>query len=103
MSLSRHRGVTAHLENYNWSDMRIYLVMDDMRVRRLATLGSLEKRTVTIPPNLLRGGLGFYLEATAIGSGDTVKTPVINAVPGDEIFWTVENQLSISITTLWIR
>ena len=42
---SRPQGVTTHIENYNWSDMRIYLVMDGVRTRRLATLGSLEKTT----------------------------------------------------------
>ena len=104
LSLSRPKGVTAHIENYNWSDMKIYLVMDGVRARRrLATLSTLETTTVRIPPSFLRSGLGFYLQATAIGSGATVRTPVIIARAGDEIFWTVENHLAISINTMRIR
>ncbi len=102
-SLSRPRGVTAHIENHNWSDMRIYLLIDGLRTQRLATLTSLEKTTVRIPPRLLRGRLGFHLQATAIGSRATVTTPEINAVAGDEIVWTVENHLPNSINSLWIR
>ena len=103
LSLSRPKGVTAHIENYNWSDMKIYLVIDGAHPRRLATLGTLETTTVRIPPSFLRSGLGFYLQATAIGSGATVTTPVIIARAGDEIFWTVENHLAISINTMKIR
>ncbi len=103
LSLSRPRGVTAHIENHNWSDMKIYLLIDGLRTRRLATVGTFKTRTVRIPPNVLRGGLGFYLRATAIASGATVTTPEINAVAGDEIVWTVENHLPNSINSLWIR
>ena len=102
-SPSRFNEVTAHIENYNWPDMTIYLVYDGDRRQRLATLVTAQKRTLRIPPSLLRGAQGFKLEARAIGSGDRVRTPVIHATAGDEIFWTVENHLAISTTTLWIR
>ena len=102
-SHARFKGVTAHIENHNWSDMKIYLVTDGGIRQRLATLGTVEKRTVRIPPSLLHGAQGFQLEATAIGSGDTVTTPIINAGPGDEIFWQVQNHLAISTDSWRIR
>ena len=101
-SLSRLREVTAQIENYNWSDMKIYLLTDGLRTR-LTTLSTMEKATLRIPPHLLRGMLGFRFKATAIGSGATVTTPEINAVAGDQIIWTVENQLANSVNTMWIR
>ena len=103
LSLSRPKGVTAHIENRNWSDMKIHLVIDGGHPRRLATVGTSETRTVKIPPYLWRSGLGFYLQATAIASGATVRTPTIVALAGDEISWTVENHLAISVNTMRIR
>ena len=103
LSLSRPRGVTVHIENHNWSDMRIYLLVGGLRTQRLATLTTLEKTTVRIPPRLLRGRLSFHLQATAIGSRATVTTPEINAAAGDEIVWRVEGHLPSSINSMWIR
>lgn len=96
------REVTVHLENHNWFDMKIY-VIDGVRRQRLATLSTGEKKTVRIRPSFLVGALGFNLEATAIGSGETVTTATIKAEAGDEIFWTVENHLPISAHTWLIR
>ncbi|MCH7563615.1 MAG: hypothetical protein IH968_07310 [Gemmatimonadetes bacterium] len=103
LNRSQPKGVTAHIENQNWSDMKVYLLIDGLRMWRLATLSTLETRTLRIPPHLLQGVQDFQLEATAIGSGDTVTTPKINAVAGDEIVWTVQNYLASSINTLFIR
>ena len=103
LSFSGPEGATAHIENNNWSDMKIYLVINGVRLRRLTTLGTLETRTVKIPRGILHSGLGFQFEAKAFGSGDSVMTPVIYAMAGDEIFWTVESHLAISIATMQIR
>ena len=103
VSHSRPKGVIAHVENYNWSDMKVYLLIDGIRMWRLATLSTLETRTLRIPPHLLQSAQAFQLQATAIGSGDTVTTTMINAVAGDEIVWTVQTHLANSINTMFIR
>ena len=99
---SGRQDVTALITNYNWSDVKIYLLVDGTRLR-LGTVGGMQSRTVKIPPVFVVPGADLRLQAQPLASRETVTTYGIVAVPGDEIVWTLEAYLAQSINTVWIR
>jgi hypothetical protein len=86
--------------NNNWSDMVVYLLRSTMRTR-LGTVTSMNTQEFEIPASLIGPAATLRLQAAPIGSRRQHVTPPIYVGPGQQINYTIQNQLSISTVTVW--
>lgn len=86
--------------NNNWADMVIYVVRSTMRTR-LGTVTSMNTEDFEIPASMIGPAATLQLQALPIGSHRRHVTPPIYVGPGQQINYTIQNQLSISSVTVW--
>lgn len=87
-------SVTVLVENHNWQDATVYVTGYGPRAR-LGTVTSMTSKRFVVP-RALQGTDGLRLEADLIGSSTRRGTGRILVSPGDEVRWTLENQLALS-------
>lgn len=93
MVRSRPTSVGVVVENYNWSDMVIYVVSGGSS-RRLGMVTTTNRESFELSRNLLTSNL--YLRAEAVGSTRSIRTDVLSVSEGDVVVWTLANQLGLS-------
>jgi hypothetical protein len=86
--------------NNNWADMVVYVVRSTMRTR-LGTVTSMNTQDLEIPASMIGPAATLRLQALPIGSRRQHVTPPIYVGPGQQINYTIQNQLSISTVTVW--
>jgi hypothetical protein len=91
---------TIRVNNYNWSDMTVYLVRNGARMR-LGSVSSLEARTFNVPTSLLMSAGEVRLMADPIGSTRVFTSPPVLIAQGQIAEWRLENSLALS--SFWIR
>jgi hypothetical protein len=92
----------VQVTNNNWSDMRVYVERSGMR-QRLGTVTSMGTRTFDIPRTMLSGASSVRLIADPIGANQGFVSHPLQVSPGQQVNFTIENQMSISNISIWNR
>jgi hypothetical protein len=93
------RGILLTVENRNAADARIYLVRAGIRLR-LGTVGSHERRTLSLPTAYLGIPGGAVLETELMASRERHAMQPIAAVSGDRVAWTIGHRLPYSVVSV---
>jgi hypothetical protein len=96
-SVSDHTTLTV--KNYNWLDMRVYMVRNGARVP-LGYVTSMAERTFVVPEAALgAGGQGARVVVDPVGSRYGWASEALNFVPGDHLEARIQNHLAVSYVT----
>jgi hypothetical protein len=83
------------VENQHLQEMRVYLIRGSTPIA-LGSVGTMERRTFTLPTALLGHGGVLRLMADPLGSRATFTSDWIPAAPGDHVRWTLAPSLKLS-------
>lgn len=100
----RRSPTALHITNYNWQNVRIYLLPAHGVPTRVGSVGSMTSSVIQIRGALaaeLRSGGTFRFLIRPLASRTSFITHSVLIGPGDEMQLNVENQLSLS--TLVVR
>ena len=88
-------AVTSH----NWSDITVYLLAGGLP-QRLGMVSALGEATFDFSSHRLNSSAGVRLRALPI-AGRAFTSETILVLPGQSIFWTLENNLETSNFTVY--
>jgi hypothetical protein len=88
------RPVLVSVENHNWSDMTVYLVAGGF-AQRLGMVWALGEATFDFSSHRLDTSRGVRLRVLPV-AGQPFTSETILVLPGQAIFWTLENNLETS-------
>ncbi len=97
------KTVTVNVANYNWLDMRVYVVETATSSRRwpLGNVVGLTQATFEIPDHL-QAHLGhLVMVAEPIGSPSRAVTDVLPTYGGSVVNWEIGHTLGHSTATVW--
>jgi len=97
---SRDAPVSLEVENHNWSDMVIYLVRGQL-VSRLGSVGTLHTAVFTFPYLQLGNTGNARLRADPVGNLQSFESEDINIQPGQNLKWTIENDVDRSFLSAY--
>jgi hypothetical protein len=86
---------TLSVTNNHWSDINVYLLRNGARFR-LGMVTAATQRQFVLPRQATAGAADVRLLADPIGSRRTYTSPSVYVVPGQQVVWTIANQLSLS-------
>jgi hypothetical protein len=89
------RAIPVQVDNQNFSDMNVYLVTRGTRWL-VGNVAGLTKTTLTVPASLAPADLRVRLIAHAIGGGAATTTPTLIVAPGQQVYWTIGSDPSMS-------
>ncbi len=89
------QGVTIHVVNNNWLDMRVYAIVGSVRYR-LGTVNGLGRETLKVPTSVVSIGNDLRLVAVPIGQRSANFAPVMFVSPGDDLEYRIESRLALS-------
>jgi hypothetical protein len=89
------RAIPVQVDNQNFSDMNIYLVRDGARWL-IGNVGGLTKNTIKIPASLAPPDLRVVLLAQPVGGRAAVRTPTLIVPAGQQVYWTIGSDPSMS-------
>jgi hypothetical protein len=92
---SRERETTLVVENNNWQDMVIYVLIGSQR-SRVGSVGSMSTVRFKLNSGLTGNQGQLRLLADPIGSNRTFTLPLINVVPGAQVQVRLENNIGTS-------
>lgn len=90
----------VEVHNHNWSDMVVYAVHHNTRIR-LGMVTSMNTERFAIPARFEYASSDLRLVAAPIGAVDEFSTPPIMVAPGQRVELRLENLLSISNWSVW--
>jgi hypothetical protein len=96
-------STTITVENNNWRDINVFVVLSGGMQRRMGTVTSMNSSTYTVPGNMLHYNTYIRVAAEVIGSDDRIETETVRVVPGLVIQWRIENVLRNSNYFIWVR
>lgn len=88
-------AVFVTVENNNWSDMRLYALRNGIRYR-LGTVVSFTEERFQLPRHLQPDIEPVQLLATPIGGTRSVRSYPVYLSEGEELVWTLQNNLALS-------
>jgi hypothetical protein len=91
---------TVRVTNNNWSNVTVYVVNNGMRVR-LGDVTSMQSSTFRVPQALMRATGDLQLLVSPLASNEVYVTPGFTVLPGQEVEFNIENQLTISSLAIW--
>lgn len=91
--------VAVHVQNRTWSDLTIYLLRSNTRIR-LGFVTSMDTATFTLRNPWIRTG-PLALLADPVGELAEFRTESLTLHPGDWVEWRVENTRSQSGVSIW--
>lgn len=94
------QSATIEVENNNWSDMVVYAVHHNRRVR-LGMVSSMNRRVFDLPSTALFSVSDLRLLAAPIGSSAEYLTDPIHVDGGQRVEFRIENVMSISNWAVW--
>jgi hypothetical protein len=94
-----HAPVLVSVESHNWSDITVYLVAGGLP-QRLGMVSALGEATFDFSSQRLNTSGGVRLRALPM-AGQPFTSETILVVPGQAIFWTLENNLETSSFTVY--
>lgn len=83
------------VENHHWNDVIVYLLHDGV-ADRLGMATAVKSSTFTIPARQLGMAGVIQLRGHAVGAPDSHTTEAFTVLPGQQIQWTLESDLSHS-------
>lgn len=89
------RAIAVQVNNENFNEMDVYLVHDGARWL-VGQVGGLTKATLTVPASLAPPDQRVRLRAEAIGGGGGTMTPLLIVPPGQQVYWTIGADPSLS-------
>lgn len=89
------RGALLTVESQHVMDVRVFLVRPGLRVR-LGTVGTLERRTFSVPRVLLGSQYGFWIDLVPLGSTEGYRTEFVPAAAGDRVTLRIAHRLPLS-------
>jgi hypothetical protein len=89
------RSTQVHVTNNNWSDVRVYLVRNTLRVR-LGMVTSASSASFNVPSTLMGPAATVHLEVRPLAASQRYVTPPLQVTAGQRIDFTVQNHLAIS-------
>jgi hypothetical protein len=92
---SRDTPVSVEVENHNWSDMVIYLDRGQLSTR-LGSVGTLHTAVFTFSYLQLGTTGNARLRADPVGNLQSFQSEEINIQPGQNLKWTIENDIDRS-------
>ena len=98
-STPAHAPVLVSVESHNWSDIRVYLVAGGLP-QRLGMVSALGEATFDFSSQRLTTSGGVRLRALPM-AGQPFTSETILVLPGQAIFWTLENNLETSTFTVY--
>lgn len=90
----------VQVDNNNWADMNIYVVRSGMRMR-LGTVVSMNSATFVVPEPMVSASGEVRLLADPIGGAPQFMTQPVLVSPGQQIEFTLENNLNLSSLSVW--
>ncbi len=100
VSPSQPRGpVLVSVQSHNWSDITVYLVAGGLP-QRLGMVSAMGEATFDFSPHWLNTSAGVRLRALPV-AGQHFTSETILVLPGQSIFWTLENNLEASSFTVY--
>ena len=96
-------ATTVRIENRNWQDINIFVVMSGGSRLRLGTVTSNSSARYTLAGRILLSTSYFQVVAELIGSDEGIVTEIIHVTPGLVIEWNIENVLRNSNYFIWVR
>ena len=91
--------VLVSVESHNWSDITVYLVSGGLP-QRLGMVSALGEATFDFSAHRLNTSSGVRLQALPV-AGQAYTSETILVLPGQAIFWTLENNLETSSFTVY--
>jgi hypothetical protein len=91
--------VLVSVESHNWSDITVYLLAGGLP-QRLGMVSALGEATFDFSSHRLNTSGGVRLRALPI-AGQPFTSETILVLPGQAIFWTLENNLATSSFTVY--
>ena len=97
------QGVTVHVKNDSWSEMRIYLVeVGTLKLRhRLGTVTPLNAASFEIPRHFGAESSDLVLVAVAMASREQHRTNRLLTWPGAVVNWRLNPAVSVSHATVF--
>jgi hypothetical protein len=89
------RAIPVQVDNQNFSDMNVYLVTRGTRWL-VGNVAGLTKATLTVPAGVAPADLRVRLRAQPIGGGGGTTTPTLIVAPGQQVYWTIGSDPSMS-------
>jgi hypothetical protein len=91
--------VQVAVTNHNWSDITVYLLAGGLP-QRLGMVSALSEATFDFSSQRLNTSGGVRLRALPV-AGRPFTSETILVLPGQAIFWTLENNLETSNFTVY--
>ena len=95
----RQAPVLVSVESHNWSDITVYLLSGGLP-QRLGMVSALGEETFDFSSHRLNTSGGVRLQALPM-AGQPFTSETILVLPGQAIFWTLENNLETSSFTVY--
>jgi hypothetical protein len=92
-------ATTVMVNNNNWSDMTVYATRNGATVR-LGSVTSMSTARFELPVAMLGAG-ELRLIADPLGSTSTYRTQPVLVTRGQEIEFTLQNNLALSTLSVW--
>jgi hypothetical protein len=92
-------AILVSVESHNWSDITVYLVSGGLP-QRLGMVSALGEATFDFSAHRLNTSGGVRLQALPV-AGQPFTSETILVLPGQAIFWTLENNLETSSFTVY--
>jgi hypothetical protein len=93
------RQVQVEVESHNWSDITVYLLAGGLP-QRLGMVSAMGAATFDFSAQRLNTSGGVRLRALPV-AGQHFTSETILVLPGQSIFWTLENNLERSSFTVY--
>ncbi len=95
-------SVTVRVRNYNWLDMRIYVVETATQRTpwRVGTVTALSRARFKLPDHLRAELSHLALVAVALGSRQQQFTDRLQTWPGALVDWNISNQPGLSFASV---
>ena len=92
-------ATTVMVNNNNWSDITVYATRNGATVR-LGSVTSMSTERFELPAVMLGAG-ELRLIADPLGSTNTYRTQPVLVTRGQEIEFTLQNNLALSTLSVW--
>jgi hypothetical protein len=86
--------VSVEVQSHNWNDITVYLMAGGLP-QRLGMVTALGEATFDFPAQRLNTSAGVRLRALPV-AGQPFTSETILVLPGQAIYWTLENNLDAS-------
>jgi hypothetical protein len=93
------KQVLVEVESHNWSDITVYLLAGGLP-QRLGMVSALGEASFDFSSHRLYTSGGVRLRALPV-AGQAFTSETILVLPGQSIFWTLENNLETSSFTVY--